>query len=65
MIFITNTTFVNNFCQTIYATVRGISMLTITDSAFISNSCPGGPGGVLALGSYENQPDNEFYVIFT
>ena len=64
-IFITNTTFVNNFCQTIYATFRGISMLTITDSAFISNKCTDGPGGILALGSYENQPGNEFYVIFT
>ena len=64
-VFITNTTFVNNFCQTIYALFRGISMLTITDSAFISNKSTDGPGGILALASDENQPGNEFYVIFT
>ena len=58
MIFIVNTTFVNNFCKTIIAVLGGISTLTITNSEFIRNSDTSGFGGILELGGNKNQPDN-------
>ena len=65
MIFITNTTFVNNFCQTISTTLGGISTLTITDSTFIRNRNTDGFGGILGLASDKNHPDNYFRVHIT
>ena len=60
-IFIMNTTFVNNFCQTIYAMLEGASTLTITDSAFIHNKVIDGFGGILTLFASKNQPDNDLH----
>ena len=61
MIFIMNTTFVNNFCQTIYAMLGGASTLTITDSAFIHNNVIDGLGGILTLFASKNKPDNDLH----
>ena len=62
IIFIMNTTFVNNFCRTIFSKLGGISTLTITDSAFISNKDIDGVGGILTLlASKKNQPDSEIH----
>ena len=58
MIFIVNTTFVNNFCKTIIAILGGISTLTITNSEFIRNSDTSSFRGILELGSNKNQPEN-------
>ena len=66
MIFITNTTFVNNICRTISAKLGGVSTLTITDSAFIRNKDIDGPGGVLTLLVInKNQPDNDLRAYIT
>ena len=65
MIFIMNTTFANNFCETLYANSIGISRLTITDSAFICNKNMGGFGGILQIESDKNQPDNDFHAHIT
>ena len=62
MIFILNTTFVNNFCRIIQAQLGGISALTITDSAFIRNKDIHGNGGVLTLLVInKNQPYDDFH----
>ena len=66
VIFIINTTFVNNFCGIILAKLGGISTLTIADSAFIRNENKGGFGGILILQViYKNQPDNDFRAYIT
>ena len=65
-IFIMNTTFVNNFCKTIFAKLGGISTLSITDSAFIGNKDIDGSGGVLTLLVInKNQPDNDLRAYIT
>ena len=61
VIFIMNTTFVNNSYQTIYAKLGGMSTLTITDSAFIRNKNE----ALLQLTSDKNQPNNDFHVHIT
>ena len=64
MIFIMNTTFVNNLCGTINAMLGGTSTLTITDSAFITNKDI--DGGVLTLLVInKNQPDNDLRACIT
>ena len=65
MIFIINTTFVNNFCQTIYAKLGGISTLTITDSVFIRNKNIDRSGGNLILISDKHRHDNDFHASIT
>ena len=63
LIFVMNTTFVNNSGNIVYAESRaGISTLTITDSAFIRNKNDGsGSGsGAIALVSYNAQLKNQF-----
>ena len=65
MIFIVNTTFVNNFCKTITAILGGISTFTINNSEFIRNSDTSGFGGILELRGNKNQPDNIFRVHIT
>ena len=60
LIFIMNTTFVDNLRQAMYAQVAGVSMLSITDSVFIRNKNFVGSGGALTIGTYKNQPNNRF-----
>ena len=65
IIFIMNTTFVNNFRKSINAMLGGISTMTITDSAFIRNKDIDGPGGILELVGDKNRPDNGIHVHIT
>ena len=65
MIFITNTTFVNNSDETINAVLGGVSTLTITDSTFIHNKNIHGAGGTLSIASDNNQPINHCHARIT
>ena len=65
LIFVMNTTFVNNSGNIVYAeSGAGISTLTITDSAFIRNKNDGSGSasgsGAIALVSYNAQLKNQF-----
>jgi hypothetical protein len=54
MIFLKNTTFVNNLCTALMVYFSGTSNLSIYDSAFVRNKNTGGPGGALGIGFQRN-----------
>ena len=58
MTHIMNTTFVNNFCSTVYAEMGGVSTLRISDSAFVRNKDMDGLGGALAIVLDQYQPND-------
>ena len=58
MIFIMNTTFVNNFCLTFYAELGGVSTLLITDSAFIRNKNIDAEAAIAIAGKRKRSSDH-------
>ena len=59
---VTNTTFVDNFCNAIYVSSTTPSLLFIYDSAFVRNRNIDGKGGIVIIGFYNKQSMDYFDV---
>ncbi|CAB4027547.1 Hypothetical predicted protein, partial [Paramuricea clavata] len=65
MIFITNTTFENNFCGALNVHLSGYSILSIDDSAFVRNKNINGTGGAVRVDTQTNNPSGISKIYFT